>query len=144
MLLDTVVKLGIDVSVVMVAVPCTRTLVSCAGSIACIIVVFVCCEITLFGFSGLIGEIGLTGLFIFVAVILQVSNITDHAVHIGEPYGSEQIECLCSCEKPSKPAKQLNCLVSTDSIHVGGSGVQLLEVVVQAVQLCEEHSKVLL
>jgi len=54
---------------------------------------------TLFGFIGLIGLIGLigdVGLFRFVAVILQVLYISDHAVQVGEPYGSEQIEILCS------------------------------------------------
>jgi hypothetical protein len=51
---------------------------------------------TLFGFVGLIGLIGDVGLFKFVDVILQVSNIVDHAVQVGEPYGSEQIEILCS------------------------------------------------
>ena len=59
---------------------------------------------TLFGFSGLIGLTGLATLFKFVAVILQVSNIVDHAVQVGEPYGSEHIEVLCSCNKPSNPA----------------------------------------
>jgi hypothetical protein len=54
------------------------------------------CEITLFGFIGLIGLIGLAGLFIFVVVILQVLYISNHVVQIGEPYGSEQIEFLCS------------------------------------------------
>lgn len=53
---------------------------------------------TLFGFVGLIGLIGDAGLFKFVDVILQVSNIVDHAVQVGEPYGSEHIEVLCSCE----------------------------------------------
>ena len=53
---------------------------------------------TLFGFIGLIGLTGLATLFKFVAVILQVSNIVNHAVQVGEPYGSEQIEVLCSCE----------------------------------------------
>jgi len=51
---------------------------------------------TLFGFVGLIGLIGDVGLFKFVAVILQVLYISDHAVQVGEPYGSEQIEILCS------------------------------------------------
>jgi hypothetical protein len=59
---------------------------------------------TLFGFIGLIGLIGDVGLFTLVDVILQVSNIVDHAVQVGEPYGSEQIEILCSCDNPSKPA----------------------------------------
>jgi hypothetical protein len=45
---------------------------------------------------GLMGEIGEVGLFMFVAVILQVLYISDHAVQIGEPYGSEHIEVLCS------------------------------------------------
>jgi hypothetical protein len=51
---------------------------------------------TLFGFVGLIGLIGDAGLFMFVDVILQVLYISDHAVQVGEPYGSEQIEILCS------------------------------------------------
>jgi hypothetical protein len=51
---------------------------------------------TLFGFIGLIGLIGDVGLFTFVAVILQVLYISDHAVQVEEPYGSEQIEILCS------------------------------------------------
>jgi hypothetical protein len=59
---------------------------------------------TLFGFVGLIGLIGDAGLFKLVDVILQVSNIVDHAVQVGEPYGSEHIEVLCSCNKPSNPA----------------------------------------
>jgi hypothetical protein len=95
---------------------------------------------TLFGFVGLIGLIGDAGLFKFVDVILQVSNIVDHAVQVGEPYGSEQIETLCSCNNPSNPVEHVSVLVSVDSIHVGGFGVQLLELVVQPVQLCEVHS----
>lgn len=51
---------------------------------------------TLFGFIGLIGLIGDVGLFKFVAVILQVLYISDHAVQVGEPYGSPHIEILCS------------------------------------------------
>jgi hypothetical protein len=51
---------------------------------------------TLFGFIGLIGLIGDAGLFKFVAVILQELYISDQAVQIGEPYGSEHIEVLCS------------------------------------------------
>ena len=95
---------------------------------------------TLFGFVGLIGLMGDVGLFKFVAVILQVSNIVDHEVQVGEPYGSEHIELLCSCNNPSNPLAHVSCLVSVDSIHVGGSCVQLVEVVVQLVQLCVEHS----
>jgi hypothetical protein len=51
---------------------------------------------TLFGFIGLIGLMGDVGLFKFVAVILQELYISDQAVQVGEPYGSEQIEILCS------------------------------------------------
>jgi hypothetical protein len=51
---------------------------------------------TLFGFIGLIGLTGDVGLFKFVAVILQVLYISDQAIQVGEPYGSEQIEILCS------------------------------------------------
>ena len=50
----------------------------------------------LFGFMGLIGLTGDVGLFKFVAVILQVLYISDHTVQVGEPYGSEHIELLCS------------------------------------------------
>jgi hypothetical protein len=51
---------------------------------------------TLFGFVGLIGLIGDAGLFRFVDVILQVLYISNQGVQVGEPYGSEQIEVLCS------------------------------------------------
>jgi hypothetical protein len=51
---------------------------------------------TLFGFIGLIGLTGDVGLFKFVDVILQELYISDQAVQVGEPYGSEQIEILCS------------------------------------------------
>ena len=51
---------------------------------------------TLFGFVGLIGLIGDAGLFRFVDVILQVLYISNQVVQVGEPYGSEQIEVLCS------------------------------------------------
>ena len=95
---------------------------------------------TLFGFVGLIGLIGDAGLFRFVDVILQVLYISNQVVQVGEPYGSEQIETLCSCNNPSNPVEHVSVLVSVDSIHVGGSGVQLLEVVVQPVQDCVEHS----
>ena len=92
---------------------------------------------TLFGFVGLIGLIGDVGLFKFVAVILQVLYISNQVVQVGEPYGSEQIEFLCSCNDPSKPDEHASVLVSVLCTHVGGSGVQLSEVVVQADQLCE-------
>jgi hypothetical protein len=59
---------------------------------------------TLFGFIGLIGLIGDVGLFKFVAVILQVLSNSDQAVQVGEPYGSEHVEALCSCNNPSNPA----------------------------------------
>ena len=51
---------------------------------------------TLFGFVGLIGLIGDAGLFRFVDVILQVLYISDQVVQVGDPYGSKQIEVLCS------------------------------------------------
>jgi hypothetical protein len=56
---------------------------------------------TLFGFRGLIGLTGLATLFKFVVVILQVLSNSDQAVQVGEPYGSEQMEALCSCNNPS-------------------------------------------
>ena len=108
MLLDAVVELEVDdvvlklcdVSVVIVAVPCTSTLVSCTGSITDVVIVF---DMTEFGFVGLIGLIGLTGLLIFVLVIMQVLDVVDHAVHVGEPYGSEHTEVLDSIIKPLYP-----------------------------------------
>ena len=92
---EFVVKLT-DGSVVIVAVPCASTLVSCTGSITDVVIVLDVVDNTEFGFVGLIGLIGLTGLLIFVLVILQVSNIVNHDVQVGEPYGSEHRELLCS------------------------------------------------
>jgi hypothetical protein len=125
---------GVSVVVVNAVMSCTIT--GSGGMIGAVVTWFR----TLFGFVGLIGLIGDAGLFKFVDVILQVSNIVDHAVQVGEPYGSEQIEILCSCNNPSNPVEHVSVLVSVDSIHVGGFGVQLLELVVQPVQLCEVHS----
>jgi hypothetical protein len=125
---------GVSVVVVNAVMSCTIT--GSGGMIGAVVTWFN----TLFGFVGLIGLIGDAGLFKFVDVILQVSNIVDHAVQVGEPYGSEQIETLCSCNNPSNPVEHVSVLVSVDSIHVGGFGVQLLELVVQPVQLCEVHS----
>jgi hypothetical protein len=86
---------GVSVVVVNAVVSCTIT---GSGGMMGAVVTWL---ITLFGFRGLIGLTGLATLFKFVAVILQVSNIVDHAVQIGEPYGSEHIEVLCSCNNPS-------------------------------------------
>jgi hypothetical protein len=126
---------GVSVTVVVNAVmSCTIT--GSGGMMGAVVTWFR----TLFGFVGLIGLIGDAGLFKFVDVILQVSNIVDHAVQVGEPYGSEHIEVLCSCNNPSNPVEHASCLVSVDSIHVGGFGVQLLELVVQPVQVCAVQS----
>jgi hypothetical protein len=82
---------GVSVTVVVNAVmSCTIT--GSGGMMGAVVTWFS----TLFGFVGLIGLIGDIGLFKFVAVILHVSNIVDHAVQVGEPYGSKQIEVLCS------------------------------------------------
>ena len=81
---------GVSVVVVNAVMSCTIT--GSGGMIGAVVTWFR----TLFGFVGLIGLIGDAGLFKFVDVILQVSNIVDHAVQVGEPYGSEQIEILCS------------------------------------------------
>jgi len=89
---------GVSVVVVNAVMSCTIT--GSGGMIGAVVTWFS----TLFGFIGLIGLIGDVGLFTLVDVILQVSNIVDHAVQVGEPYGSEQIEILCSCNNPSKPA----------------------------------------
>jgi hypothetical protein len=89
---------GVSVVVVNAVMSCTIT--GSGGMMGAVVTWFT----TLFGFSGLIGLTGLATLFKFVAVILQVSNIVDHAVQIGEPYGSEHIEVLCSCNNPSNPA----------------------------------------
>jgi len=82
---------GVSVGVVVNAVmSCTIT--GSGGMMGAVVTWFN----TLFGFVGLIGLIGDAGLFRFVDVILQVLYISDHAVQVGEPYGSEQIEILCS------------------------------------------------
>jgi hypothetical protein len=81
---------GVSTVVVNAVMSCTIT--GSGGMIGAVVTWFN----TLFGFIGLIGLIGDVGLFKFVAVILQVLYISDHAVQVGEPYGSEQIEILCS------------------------------------------------
>jgi hypothetical protein len=82
---------GVSGAVVVNAVmSCTIT--GSGGMIGAVVTWFT----TLFGFIGLIGLIGDVGLFTLVAVILHVLYISDHAVQVGEPYGSEQIEILCS------------------------------------------------
>jgi hypothetical protein len=81
---------GVSVVVVNAVMSCTIT--GSGGMMGAVVTWFS----TLFGFVGLIGLIGDVGLFKFVAVILQVLYISDHAVQVGEPYGSEQIEILCS------------------------------------------------
>jgi hypothetical protein len=86
---------GVSVVVVNAVMSCTIT---GSGGMMGAVVTWL---ITLFGFRGLIGLTGLATLFTFTAVILQVSNIVNHEVQVGEPYGSEQIEVLCSCNKPS-------------------------------------------
>ena len=56
--------------------------------------------ITLFGFVGLIGLTGEVGLLIFVIVIVQVSDVVDHALQVGEPYGSEHVDVRFCVIKP--------------------------------------------
>jgi hypothetical protein len=81
---------GVSVIVVNAVMSCTIT--GSGGMIGAVVTWFR----TLFGFVGLIGLIGDAGLFRFVDVILQVLYISDHAVQVGEPYGSPHIEILCS------------------------------------------------
>ena len=81
---------GVSVVVVNAVMSCTIT--GSGGMMGAVVTWFS----TLFGFNGLIGLTGLATLFTFVAVILQVLSNSDHAVQVGEPYGSEQIEVLCS------------------------------------------------
>jgi hypothetical protein len=81
---------GVSVVVVNAVMSCTIT--GSGGMMGAVVTWFS----TLFGFVGLIGLIGDAGLFRFVDVILQVLNNSDHAVQVGEPYGSEHIEALCS------------------------------------------------
>jgi hypothetical protein len=83
---------GVSVVVVNAVMSCTIT--GSGGMMGAVVTWFS----TLLGFVGLIGLIGDAGLFRFVDVILQVLNNSDHAVQVGEPYGSEHIEALCSCE----------------------------------------------
>ena len=81
---------GVSVVVVNAVMSCTIT--GSGGMMGAVVTWFS----TLFGFVGLIGLIGDVGLFTFVAVILHVLYISDQVVQIGDPYGSEQIEILCS------------------------------------------------
>jgi hypothetical protein len=81
---------GVSVVVVNAVMSCTIT--GSGGMIGAVVTWFN----TLFGFVGLIGLIGDAGLFRFVDVILQVLYISNQVVQVGEPYGSEQIEFLCS------------------------------------------------
>jgi len=91
---DAVVELGVDEVVLKLTDGSNNVCVT--WPISDVIVVFDVVDNTEFGLIGLIGLIGLAGLLIFVVVILQVSNIVDHDVQIGEPYGSEHMELLCS------------------------------------------------
>lgn len=102
-LVDAVVELDIDEVVFKLTDGSIKGCTCCVTDpISDVIVVFdMLCEMTLFGFVGLIGLIGLTGLLIFVVVILQELDISNQDVQVGKPYGSEHIECLCSCTKPS-------------------------------------------
>ena len=97
---DAVVKLDVD-EVVLKLTDGSSNGCCVTWPISDVIVVFDVVDNTEFGLIGLIGLIGLAGLLIFVAVILQVLYISDQAVHVGEPYGSEHIECLCSWIEPS-------------------------------------------
>jgi hypothetical protein len=81
---------GVSVVVVNAVMSCTIT--GSGGMMGAVVTWFN----TLFGFVGLIGLIGDAGLFRFVDVILQVLYISNQVVQVGEPYGSEQIEILCS------------------------------------------------
>ena len=81
---------GVSVVVVNAVMSCTIT--GSGGMMGAVVTWFN----TLFGFVGLIGLIGDVGLFRFVDVILQVLYISNQVVQVGEPYGSEQIEVLCS------------------------------------------------
>ena len=83
---------GVSVVVVNAVMSCTIT--GSGGMMGAVVTWFS----TLFGFVGLIGLIGDVGLFKFVAVILQVLSNSDQAVQVGEPYGSEHCEALCSCK----------------------------------------------
>ena len=81
---------GVSVVVVNAVMSCTIT--GSGGMIGAVVTWFT----TLFGFIGLIGLMGDAGLLKFVDVILQELYISNQAVQVGEPYGSEQIEVLCS------------------------------------------------
>jgi hypothetical protein len=81
---------GVSVVVVNAVMSCTIT--GSGGMMGAVVTWFS----TLFGLVGLIGLIGDAGLFRFVDVILQVLYISNQVVQVGEPYGSEQIDILCS------------------------------------------------
>jgi hypothetical protein len=66
---------------------------------------------------------------------LQVLDVSDHAVQVGKPYGSEHWEILNSVINPSYPLKHDKVLVSVDDTQVGGSATQLFEASCQTDQL---------
>ena len=85
------------------------------------------------GFSGLIGLTGLSTLFTFVAVIVQVSDVVNHDVQVGVEYGSEHVEERFCIIDPWYPAGQASDCVCTDGLHVAGSGAHEFDVVMYPV-----------
>ncbi len=91
----------------------------------------------LMGFSGLVTLSGLIGLIGFVGLSIDLTQLL--VIWIQEPnagveYGSEHVDVLCSSMNPVYPASHASVLCSVASKQVGGSCVQLSDVVVQGLQ----------
>jgi hypothetical protein len=87
---DVVVVLELVVE--LLVVDAVGILRSCTVTDSTEVIGAVGCARTLFGFNGLIGLTGDAGLFKFVAVIMQVSDVVNQAVQVGKEYGSEHVE----------------------------------------------------
>ena len=94
----------------------------------------------LMGFNGLVTLIGLTGLIGLVGLSIDFTQVLVTWVqepHAGVEYGVEHVDDLCSSMEPVYPASHVSVLCSVVSKQVGGSCVQLSDVVVQEVQVPE-------
>ena len=60
---------------------------------------------------------------------MQVSDVVDQDVQVGEEYGSEHVEERFCVIDPWYPVGHANVCVCTDGLHVAGSGAHVFDVV---------------
>ena len=60
---------------------------------------------------------------------MQVSDVVDHDVQVGEEYGSEHVEERFCVINPSYPTGHASVCVCTDGLQVAGSGAHVFDVV---------------